>query len=147
MMYEAPPPCLPDEILDWDFFAGPDPERPSGTISVTLEYVGRLPMTDRNTILDQIEAEEIENCNSFCQGCTRDCPLAKPFPRRINYAPMLLWIGVCVAGITACGSAWIASAVLAWFIRTAPVWVLVGVEATVFLAGGAVALACLTPRK
>jgi hypothetical protein len=41
IMSAVPPPCLPDEILDWDFFAGSEPERPSGTISVTLEYVGR----------------------------------------------------------------------------------------------------------
>ena len=30
-----------DGILDWDFIAGSRPERRSGTISVTLEYVGR----------------------------------------------------------------------------------------------------------
>jgi hypothetical protein len=30
------------DMLDWSFSAGPDPERPSGTISVTLEYIGRL---------------------------------------------------------------------------------------------------------
>jgi|ERR1035441_5614184 hypothetical protein len=37
----TPPDCSMDEILDWDFFAGPDPVRPSGTITVTLEYAGR----------------------------------------------------------------------------------------------------------
>ena len=67
--------------------------------------------------------------------------------RRINYAPMLVWIGMCVTGIWACGLAWIASAVLAWFARTAPSWVLVAIEATIFCAGCAVALAYLTPRK
>lgn len=30
-----------DEILEWDFVAGPKPGRRSGTVSVTLEYVGR----------------------------------------------------------------------------------------------------------
>jgi hypothetical protein len=48
----VPPPCLPDEILDWDFFAGSEPERPSGTISVTLEYVGRGSPTDVEDIWD-----------------------------------------------------------------------------------------------
>lgn len=31
-----------DDLLDWDFVAGPDPERPSGTIEVNLEYIGKL---------------------------------------------------------------------------------------------------------
>jgi hypothetical protein len=37
----APADCFSDEVLDWDFFSGPDPERPSGTINVALEYAGR----------------------------------------------------------------------------------------------------------
>lgn len=41
----TPSPASLDEIIEPDFFAGPDPERPSGTTSVTLEYIGRdLPM-------------------------------------------------------------------------------------------------------
>jgi hypothetical protein len=47
----------------------------------------------------------------------------------------------------ACGFAWIGSAVIAWIARTAPVWALRSIEATIFLAGAAVALACISPRK
>ena len=37
----APAPCHIDDILDWDFYGGPAPERPSGVVSMKLEYVGR----------------------------------------------------------------------------------------------------------
>lgn len=30
-----------EDLLDWDYFIGPDPEQPSGTIEVTLEYCRR----------------------------------------------------------------------------------------------------------
>lgn len=33
---------LDEELLDWDFYAVPDPERPSGIIEVKLEYIGEL---------------------------------------------------------------------------------------------------------
>ena len=68
-------------------------------------------------------------------------------PLRINSAPMLGWIGVCVTGIWAWGLVWVASAVLAWFARTVPAWVLQAIDVTIFIAGCAVALALLTPRK
>lgn len=48
----TPSPASLDEILEPDFFAGPDPERPSGTIAVTLEYIGRDLPTDLEDIWD-----------------------------------------------------------------------------------------------
>ena len=41
-----PAPYTGVNILDWDFSAGLDPERPLGTVSVTLEYIGRLSPPD-----------------------------------------------------------------------------------------------------
>lgn len=48
----APENSLSDEVLDWDFFSGPDPERPSGTITVALEYAGRGVPADVEDIWD-----------------------------------------------------------------------------------------------
>ena len=70
-----------------------------------------------------------------------------PLRRRINYAPMLVWVGTCAACTIACGLGWIAGDVLAWFFRDAPSWALQSIEATIFIAGCAVALACISPRK
>jgi len=47
-----PNPASLDEILDWDFLAGPDPARPLGTIPVTLEYIGRVEPADIQDIWD-----------------------------------------------------------------------------------------------
>jgi hypothetical protein len=37
----TPAPFHSDDLLDWDFYAGPSPKRPSGTVTLMLEYVGR----------------------------------------------------------------------------------------------------------
>lgn len=39
--FSAPSSCYPDEMLDWDFAIEVAPQRPTGEVSVTLEYTGR----------------------------------------------------------------------------------------------------------